>query len=123
MTDVLLKDRDRALAAAADRAAKAAPGVLIDTDQLAGQPAQAVTEAGSGALMLVVGSRGGGAFTAMVLGSVSRYAAAHASGPVVVVRDDIAGNRRWSASASATWTTAPTRSPSRSRRRACARPA
>ena len=94
VTDVLLKDRDRALAAASARAAKMAPGVLIDTDQLTGQPAQAITEAGSGALMLVVGSRGGGAFTAMVLGSVSRYAAAHASGPVVVVRDDIAGNRR-----------------------------
>ena len=94
VTDVLLKDRDRALAAASARAAKVAPGVLIDTDQLAGQPALAITEAGSGALMLVVGSRGGGAFTAMVLGSVSRYAASHASSPVVVVRDDTAGNRR-----------------------------
>ena len=62
VTDVLLKDRDRALAAASARAAKMAPGVLIDTDELTGQPAQAITEAGSGALMLVVGSRGGGAF-------------------------------------------------------------
>ena len=94
VTDVLVKDRDRALAAAAERAAKTAPGVLTDTDQLAGAPAQAVTESGAGALMLVVGSRGVGAFTAMVLGSVSRYAASHASCPVVVVRDDTAGNRR-----------------------------
>src|SRR5271166_6011586 len=75
VTDVLLKDRDRALAAAAERAAKMAPGVLIDTDQLSGQPAQAITESGAGAMMLVLGSRGVGAFTAMVLGSISRYAA------------------------------------------------
>ena len=94
VTDVLLKDRDRALAAAAERAAKMAPGVLIDTDQLTGQPAQAITESGTGALMLVLGSRGVGAFTAMVLGSISRYAANHASCPVVVVRDETAATHR-----------------------------
>ena len=94
VTDVLLEDRDRALAAAAERAAKMAPGVLIDTDQLTGQPAQAITESGTGALMLVLGSRGVGAFTAMVLGSISRYAANHASCPVVVVRDETAATHR-----------------------------
>jgi nucleotide-binding universal stress UspA family protein len=88
VTDVLDKERDRALAAAAERAAKAAHGVLIDTDPLTGPPAQAIVESGSGALMLVVGSRGAGAFTALLLGSVSRYAASHASCPVVVVRDE-----------------------------------
>jgi nucleotide-binding universal stress UspA family protein len=87
VTDVLDKDRDRALEAAAERAAKTATGVLIDTDELTGPVAQAVTEAGSGALMLVVGSRGNGAFTALLLGSVSRYAASHSSSPVVVTRD------------------------------------
>jgi nucleotide-binding universal stress UspA family protein len=44
--------------------------------------------------MLVVGSRGVGAFTAMVLGSVSRYAATHASSPVVVVRDEVSAVHR-----------------------------
>ena len=88
VTDVLLNRRDQALALAAQRAAKAASGVLIDTDQLAGAPAEAITDSGAGALMLVLGSRGVGAFTAMVLGSVSRYAASHASCPVVVVRDE-----------------------------------
>jgi len=88
VTDVLDKDRDRALATAAEVAAKTAVGVLIDTDELTGPTAQAVTEAGSGALMLVLGSRGRGAFTALLLGSVSRYAASHASSPVVVVRDE-----------------------------------
>jgi nucleotide-binding universal stress UspA family protein len=94
VTDVLVKDRDRALAAAAERAAKMAPGLLIDADQLAGAPAEAVTESGAGALMLVVGSRGRGAFTAMLLGSVSRYVASHASCPVVVVRDATTATHR-----------------------------
>jgi nucleotide-binding universal stress UspA family protein len=94
VTDVISKDRDRALATAAERAAKMASGLLIDTDRLTGPPAEAVTETGSGALMLVVGSRGIGAFTAMVLGSVSRYAASHAPCPVVVVRDETAATDR-----------------------------
>jgi nucleotide-binding universal stress UspA family protein len=88
VTDALVEDRDRALTLAAERAAKTAADVLIDTDVLTGPTAQAVTEAGSGALMLVLGSRGVGAFTALLLGSVSRYAASHASSPVVVVRDE-----------------------------------
>ena len=88
VTDVLLGERDQALAAAAERAAKTVPGVLIDTDPLRGPAAQAVTESGTGAQMLVLGSRGIGAFTALLLGSVSRYAASHASCPVVVVRDE-----------------------------------
>jgi nucleotide-binding universal stress UspA family protein len=91
VTDVILKERDRALAAAAERAARTAAGLLIDTDPLSGPPAAAVTESGAGALMLVLGSRGIGAFTALVLGSVSRYAASHASCPVVAVRDENPG--------------------------------
>jgi nucleotide-binding universal stress UspA family protein len=88
VSDLLRDDRDHALASAAELAGATAPGLLIDTDQLAGAPAVAVTESGNGALMLVVGSRGSSAFTAMVLGSVSRYAAIHAACPVVVVRDE-----------------------------------
>jgi nucleotide-binding universal stress UspA family protein len=86
--------RDRALAAAAARAARLAPGLVIDTDPVEGQAARAVTDGGSGALMLVVGFRGIGAFAAMVLGSVARYAADHASCPVVVVRDEAAAVHR-----------------------------
>jgi nucleotide-binding universal stress UspA family protein len=87
VADLIWAERDEALDAAASRAARAAPGLVIVTDPLAGPPAQAVTESGSGASMLVVGSRGAGAFTAMTLGSVSRHAAAHAVCPVVVIRD------------------------------------
>jgi nucleotide-binding universal stress UspA family protein len=94
VADVLRDNRDRALAAAADLATKMAPGVLIDTDQLTGEPAEAVAESVSGARMLVVGSRGRGEFAAMVLGSVSRYAATHAAGPVVVVREQTGAAHR-----------------------------
>ena len=86
--------RDRALAAAVARAAEMAPGLLISTHPLEGPPARAVTGSGSGALMLVVGSRGIGAFTATVLGSVARYAADHACCPVVVVREETAAVHR-----------------------------
>ena len=94
VSDEIRKHADLALTTAAARAAKAAPDLLIDTDHLEGPPAEAVTESGSGALMLVVGSRGIGAFTAMILGSVSRYAAPHASCPVVVVREEITAAHR-----------------------------
>jgi nucleotide-binding universal stress UspA family protein len=92
--DVLNEHRDQALAAGAARAAETAPGLLIDTDQLAGGPAEAVTDSGSGALMLVVGSRGRGEFAALVLGSVSRYAATHASCPVAVIREQTGAAHR-----------------------------
>jgi nucleotide-binding universal stress UspA family protein len=94
VSDVIRDSSDYALTAATARAAKAAPDLLIDADHLAGGPAEAVTAAGSGALMLVVGSRGIGAFAAMILGSVSRYVATHASCPVVVVRDETGAAHR-----------------------------
>lgn len=49
-------------------------------------PAAALVTAADGADLLVVGSRGHGGFTGMLLGSVSGHVAAHASCPVVVVR-------------------------------------
>ncbi len=88
VTDAIEENRDKALAKAAEHAAATAPGLLIDTDRLEGEPAEAVTNSGAGALLLVVGSRGGGAFGALLLGSVSRYAATHASCPVAVIRDE-----------------------------------
>src|SRR5215469_8722615 len=87
VTDVLHQNRDSGLSAAAARAAAVAPGLLIDSYPITGAPAEAVADSGSGALMLVVGSRGAGAFTALVFGSVSRYVSSHASCPVVVIRD------------------------------------
>ena len=89
----LVADRDAALAAGASAAAAAAPGVAIETRPLDGSPAQALIGSGADALMVVVGSDGGGAFAAMALGSVSRYAAVHAPCPVVVIREEPARHR------------------------------
>ena len=78
----------RTLDGAILRSEEVAPGLPITTSLLAGPPAVAVAESGSGASMLVVGARGAGGFAAMVLGSVSRYAATRARCPVVVVREE-----------------------------------
>jgi nucleotide-binding universal stress UspA family protein len=78
----------RALAAALTRAEEVAPGVPVATGLLSRPPALAVAASGSDAAMLVVGARGAGGFAAMILGSVSRYAASRAPCPVVVVRQE-----------------------------------
>src|SRR5512142_69880 len=78
----------RALGTAITRCEEVAPGLPVTTDLLSGEPALAVTENGTDASMLVVGSRGAGGFAAMVLGSVSRYVASRAACPVVVVREE-----------------------------------
>jgi nucleotide-binding universal stress UspA family protein len=78
----------RALDAAITRCDEVAPGLPVDTGLLTGPPAVAVAAGGTGAAMLVVGARGAGGFAAMMLGSVSRYVAAWAPCPVVVVREE-----------------------------------
>ena len=87
-TAVARKRLERALAAATDRAAGVAPGLKLDTEVVTGSPARALAGLAREAALLVVGSRGAGGFAAMILGSVSRYAATHAACPVVVVREE-----------------------------------
>jgi nucleotide-binding universal stress UspA family protein len=53
-----------------------------------GHPVSVLLEQAAGASLLVVGSRGHGGFTGMLLGSVSQHLVAHAPCPVVVVRHE-----------------------------------
>ncbi|MEU7905697.1 universal stress protein [Actinoplanes sp. NPDC049118] len=52
-----------------------------------GPAAQILLEAAAGAELLVVGSRGHGAFAGMLLGSVSQHCIQHAPCPVIVIPD------------------------------------
>lgn len=77
---------DRYLDAAATTARATAPGVEINTRLVIGSPAAALVAATRGASVVVLGSRGCGAFTDLIAGSVAVQVATHADGPVVVVR-------------------------------------
>ena len=57
----------------------------IETHVVAGAPARAVLDASHGADLVVVGSRGHGGFTGLLLGSVSQQVAHHATCPVVII--------------------------------------
>jgi nucleotide-binding universal stress UspA family protein len=73
------------LDSALGNAASSGP-VRVTRNVVQGHPAEVLTDASRGADLLVVGSRGHGGFTGMLLGSVSHHVTAHAHCPVVVVR-------------------------------------
>lgn len=62
------------------------PVVPVETVVAEGHAAQVLVDRAHGADMLVVGSRGRGGLTGVLLGSVSAACAAHATCPVVIVR-------------------------------------
>ena len=88
VSDVVERSTSEALAAAAQQAAAQQPGLAIETHLVAGAPAEVLAGAAEDAALLVLGSRGAGGFSALILGSVSRYVATHAAAPVVVARDE-----------------------------------
>ncbi len=63
------------------------PDVPVQWTVVEGHPAPVLVEASKGADLLVVGSRGHGAFTGMLIGSVSEHCVANAYCPVLVLRD------------------------------------
>ena len=61
-------------------------GVEVERSVVQGPAAETLIEAADGAELLVVGSRGHGGFSGLLLGSVSQQCAHHAPCPVVIVR-------------------------------------
>jgi nucleotide-binding universal stress UspA family protein len=64
---------------------KVPAGIEYEIMMREGQPQDVLVEESKGAEVLVVGSRGLGAFSRLVLGSVSEHVSHHATCPVVVV--------------------------------------
>ena len=69
----------------------AQPGAEVEARLGYGHPAQVLIEASKEADLLVVGSHGHGAFTGMLVGSVSIHCVTGAFCPVVVIRGSDAG--------------------------------
>jgi nucleotide-binding universal stress UspA family protein len=87
--------RDRAEQVVEDASAvvkKQEPSVDVEPLAVAGNPAIALLEQSADAELIVVGRRGLGGFTRLLLGSVSQQVVHHATCPVVVVNQPAAGS-------------------------------
>jgi nucleotide-binding universal stress UspA family protein len=62
------------------------PSVRCEGTTLEGQPAEVLLQEARDASLIVVGNRGRGGFTSLLLGSVSQQVVHHAPCPVLVVR-------------------------------------
>ncbi|MEW1955264.1 universal stress protein [Terrabacter sp. NPDC080008] len=82
-----IRDRaDQLLTHAANRVRAQHPKVIVTTEVLYGDPGQSLADLGATAGLIVVGSRGRGGFTGMLLGSVSHRVVHNAACPVMIVR-------------------------------------
>lgn len=85
-TRLLLDEGERCLGDAVDLVAIRHPELPVETVLSRGEPADSVLEAAGPDGTAVVGSRGLGGFSELLLGSVGLRAAARTQGPLVVVR-------------------------------------
>jgi len=86
LTDLDLSSAARSAAQSAVDDAVQDGDVPVEVRVAEGMPAPVLLKAASEADLLVVGSRGHGAFSGLLLGSVSQHCVSHATCPVVVVR-------------------------------------
>jgi nucleotide-binding universal stress UspA family protein len=86
--DVFLLYAQDSMREAAARVREAVPGVELTEELAVGRPEQVLTEQSGRASMLVVGTRGLGGVSGLLLGSVAVSLVSRAKCPVVVVRGD-----------------------------------
>ncbi|WP_144121075.1 universal stress protein [Catellatospora sichuanensis] len=84
----LRHDAERALAQAADTAAATDATVAVSTDLVTGGASGVLLHAARNASLLVLGDRGLGGFSGLLLGSVAVHVTSHIETPVLVVRGD-----------------------------------
>ena len=71
--------------AAVAEAKRLQPGVECSSEVVAGAPASALIDECRDAVLVVLGNRGRGGFSSLLLGSVSQQVVHHASCPVVII--------------------------------------
>lgn len=71
---------------AVEMATAAHPGLTVETFVSSGRPAEVILDAAQDASVIIMGARGRGDFTSLLLGSVSREVMEHAHCPVYIVR-------------------------------------
>jgi nucleotide-binding universal stress UspA family protein len=86
LSDLRRRAEELALDAVLHEVGPAANGVVVERRVVEGAPATVLVDESHHADLLVVGSRGHGGFTGLLLGSVSQQCAHHAECPVVIVR-------------------------------------
>ncbi|MFH8384231.1 universal stress protein [Kitasatospora sp. NPDC018058] len=89
--DDLPEAAQRTLAAAAEEIRGRHPGLAVHTDAVLDAPVDGLVAAAADVDLLVLGSRGLGGFTGLLLGSVSMAVAGRSGTPVVVVRESREG--------------------------------
>ncbi|GAA2865193.1 universal stress protein [Pseudonocardia halophobica] len=83
---ILVQAAGQYLEAAAATAQQVAPELDVTTEVRGGEPTTVLRDEATRARMIVLGTRGRGGFTGLLLGLVAIAVAAHAEAPVIVVR-------------------------------------
>lgn len=87
--EVLLDRTRRMLVRAAEAAERQVPGIVVEQELVVGPPIAVLASEARDARLVVIGDRGLGGVTGLLVGSVAVALAAHAACPVAVVRGDV----------------------------------